>query len=147
MSVLFVTHMVRDHTTHKLEFQRTHTLCAPSMHALSEYCTCSDTELQLLGFCTACACLAWVVSRRLSLKLHCIHNNSVAVVAEELKVWNTHWSTHFYTTSTASYTIGPCRLKRQSGTLVLPVCQENLSHSGVTWQTCLLKVTVTCLAN
>ena len=30
----------------KLEFQRTHTLCALSMHALSEYCTCSDTALQ-----------------------------------------------------------------------------------------------------
>ena len=46
----------------QLEFQRTHTLCALSMHASH---LIVNTALQLLRFCTACAhaCLAWVVAQ------------------------------------------------------------------------------------
>ena len=66
-----------------IEFQRTHTLCALSMHVYTE----EASVLHVQQYCTAiagilhCTCLS-LVSRKLGLKFCCIH---VAAVAEELK--------------------------------------------------------------
>ena len=67
----------------KLEFQRTHTLCAPSMHFQSTACMCSNYYTSAGNLhCTAhasclasffIACGVVLVSRRLSLKFHPLH--------------------------------------------------------------------------
>ena len=44
-------------TPNKLEFQRTHTLCALSMHFQQSLARAAITALQLLVFCTAHVCI------------------------------------------------------------------------------------------
>ena len=66
---------------HNLEFQRTQTLCAPSMHFHAEYCTCNNTVLQLLEFCTVRTSCIVSHSQRLSVAFMCKpvsggHNNT-----------------------------------------------------------------------